>query len=68
MLNGRDDFFFPLESSQTPLFQALGTPAKDKRRVLYDGGHTDFVNRMDVVKQALDWFDHYLGPVTLKTQ
>jgi dienelactone hydrolase len=68
MLNGRDDFWYPLETSQTPLFQALGTPERDKRRVLFDGGHVDFVNRMQVVKEALDWFDHYLGPVTLKPQ
>jgi dipeptidyl aminopeptidase/acylaminoacyl peptidase len=66
MLNGRDDFYFPLETSQIPLFEALGTPQTDKRRVLYDGGHVDFVNRMDVVKEALGWFDRYLGPVALK--
>jgi formylglycine-generating enzyme required for sulfatase activity/dienelactone hydrolase len=63
MLNGRDDFFFPLETSQTPLFEALGTPEKDKRRVLYDGGHVDFISRMAVVQEALDWLDRYLGPV-----
>jgi len=63
MLNGRDDFFFSLATSQTPLFEALGTPEKDKRRVLYDGGHVDFVSRMEVVKEALDWLDRYLGPV-----
>jgi hypothetical protein len=27
MLNGRDDFRFPLDVSQKPMFQALGTPA-----------------------------------------
>jgi dienelactone hydrolase len=30
MQNGRDDFFFPLEASQLPLFHLLGTPAKAK--------------------------------------
>ena len=66
MLNGRDDFAYPLETSQIPLFEALGTPEKDKRRVPYDGGHVDFVSRMDVVKETLDWFDRYLGPVKLR--
>ncbi len=68
MLNGRDDFLSPLETSQIPLFQALGTPEKDKRHVVYEGGHIDFHERLEVVKEALGWFDRYLGPVTLKTQ
>jgi serine/threonine protein kinase/dienelactone hydrolase len=65
MLNGRDDFRFPLETSQVPLFRAIGTPEKDKRLVLFDGGH-DTVTRLDAVREALDWLDRYLGPV--KTQ
>ena len=32
MLNGRDDFTFPIETSQEPLFRLLGTPAADKVR------------------------------------
>lgn len=66
MLNGRDDFVFPVETSQVPLFRALGTPEKDKKHILYDGGHVDLMSRLDLVKDALDWFDHYLGPVTGK--
>jgi eukaryotic-like serine/threonine-protein kinase len=62
MLNGRDDFRFPLETSQLPLSRAIGTPEKDKRLVLYDGGH-DTVTRLDAVREALDWLDRYLGPV-----
>jgi dienelactone hydrolase len=62
MLNGRDDFRFPLETSQRPLFRLLGTPEKDKRHVLYDGGH-DVAIRLDLIKEALDWLDRYLGPV-----
>ena len=30
MLNGRDDFIFPLETHQEPLFEALGTLPPDK--------------------------------------
>jgi hypothetical protein len=39
MLNGGEDFIFPIESSQRPLFRLLGSPAADKRPELYDGGH-----------------------------
>ena len=62
MLNGKDDFRFPFETSQQPLFLALGTPEKDKRLVKYDGGH-DTVTRVDAIKEALDFLDRYLAPV-----
>ena len=39
MLNGRFDSFFPVGSSQEPMFRLLGTPAANKRRVVYDTGH-----------------------------
>jgi dienelactone hydrolase len=59
MLNGRDDFTFPIDSSQLPMFRLLGTPDKDKRRVLYDGGHVFPFARVE--KDTLDWLDRYLG-------
>jgi len=65
MLNGRDDFLFPLESSQLPLFRLLGTPRKDKKHLLYDGGH-NIVGQLDVMKDILDWLDYYLGSVKLR--
>ncbi len=61
MLNGRDDFIFPLATSQIPLFRFLGAPEKDKRHVLFDGGHA--LPRNLVIKEVLDWLDRYLGPV-----
>ena len=39
MINGRYDFFFPVESSQDPMFRLLGTPAADKRHVVVEGSH-----------------------------
>jgi formylglycine-generating enzyme required for sulfatase activity/dienelactone hydrolase/predicted Ser/Thr protein kinase len=66
MQNGHDDSLFPVETSQKPLFKALGTPEKDKRHIIYPGGHVDFIDRLEVVKEALDWLDHYLGPVKLQ--
>ena len=62
MLNGRDDFRFPLELSQKPMFRLLGTKADDKRHVLFDGGHIP--RRLAPVKPTLEWLDRYLGPVT----
>ena len=62
MLNGRYDGNFPLESSQRPLFHFLGTPAKDKKHVIYEGGHGIFP-RPAAVRECLDWLDKYLGPV-----
>jgi hypothetical protein len=62
MVNGRYDFFFPPETNQRVLFNALGTREPDKRHVLYDGGHRNLVTRPDLIGEILDWFDRYLGP------
>ncbi len=61
MLNGRYDYFFPLETSQQPFFRFLGTPAADKRYIVYEGGHD--VPRTELIKESLAWFDKYLGAV-----
>jgi dipeptidyl aminopeptidase/acylaminoacyl peptidase len=62
MVGGRSDFLFPLETSQRPMFRLLGAPEKDKRQILWDGGHVP-PNRQTVIKETLEWFDRYLGPV-----
>jgi len=61
MLNGRDDFTFPVDTSQVPMFNLLGTAAKDKEHVLFDGGHVFPFAR--IMKDSLDWLDKYLGAV-----
>jgi len=61
MLNGRDDFMFPVNSSQLPLFHLLGVPYSQKHHVLFDSGHVP--PNTPVVKETLDWLDRYLGPV-----
>jgi hypothetical protein len=61
MISGRSDPLFPEATSQIPMFRLLGTPDKDKRRVVIDGGHVVF--NQDVVREALGWLDKYLGPV-----
>ncbi|HXI21913.1 MAG TPA: dienelactone hydrolase family protein, partial [Gemmatimonadales bacterium] len=61
MLNGRYDFWFPVKTSQDPLYRLLGTPADAKRHVVYDGSH--FVPRVALVRDVTDWLDRWLGPV-----
>ena len=63
MVNGRDDFFFPVDTNQKLLAEALGTQAPDKKHILYDGGHRNLVTRPDLIGEVLAWFDRYLGPV-----
>ena len=57
MLNGRYDFFFPVESSQEPMFRLLGTVASDKRHVVVEGSHD--VPRAVLIQEVLGWLDKY---------
>jgi hypothetical protein len=60
MVNAKADFGYPVETSQLPLFRALG--AEQKSHVLVEGGHIP-VRIHDMMKAILDWFDRYMGPV-----
>jgi dienelactone hydrolase len=59
MLNGENDHFFPLEASQRPMFERLGSP--EKQWIVEPGGHN--VPRAILIRETLDWLDKYLGPV-----
>ena len=59
LLNGRFDFFYPLDTSQLPMFELFGSPDGQKRRVVYDTGHN--IPRPELIKESLDWLDEYLG-------
>ncbi len=65
MLNGRYDWFYPLEISQ-PMFRLLGTPKEHKHHALFEAGHV--VPRSHFIKETLDWLDRYLGPAKRKDQ
>ncbi|MHC4628781.1 MAG: SUMF1/EgtB/PvdO family nonheme iron enzyme, partial [Planctomycetota bacterium] len=39
MINGEIDFVFPLETSQRPMYEFLGTPEAHKKHKVYPGGH-----------------------------
>ncbi len=62
MLNGSHDWAYPVETTQLPMFELLGTPAEHKRHVLFESYHT--VPRNGGIKEILDWLDRYLGPVS----
>jgi pimeloyl-ACP methyl ester carboxylesterase len=57
MINGRYDFFAPLETSQIPMFRLLGSPPDQKRQVVEAGSH--FVPRMRLIQGVLSWLDKY---------
>ena len=68
MLNGRYDFFFPVDTSQIPMFEAFRAPKDQKQHLLYDGGHG--IPRVELIKQTLNWLDRFqpLGaPTTPRT-
>ena len=61
MLNGKYDYWFPLENSVKPFYNLLGTPEKDKKLILYDTDH--YVPKNELIKEVLTWCDKYLGTV-----
>lgn len=62
ILNGELDFFFPPES-QRAMFELLGTPRDQKKRLVFPGGHS--VPRTEMIRESLSWLDRTLGPVTM---
>jgi dienelactone hydrolase len=61
MLNGRYDFGSPVDTSQRPLFELLGSPPERKLHTVLESGHALTVT--DVAPEILPWLDRYLGPV-----
>jgi len=59
MLNGRYDFFFPVEVAQRPFFERLGTVKDQKQWIMYEGGHD--VPRTELIAETLRWLDKHLG-------
>ena len=57
MLNGRYDFFFPVDTSQIPMFEAFRTPSDQKQHLVYDGGHG--IPRVESIKETLNWLDRF---------
>lgn len=62
MINGRDDFIMPHDLSQRALLDLLGVPETSKRLARLEGGHIP-TNRLEIIREVLDWLDEHLGPV-----
>ncbi|MBI2947489.1 MAG: hypothetical protein HYY23_07575 [Verrucomicrobia bacterium] len=62
MINGRFDPTYPVETSQLPLFDLLGTPLPNKVRLEYERAHQG-PSKDELRKQMHAWLDKYLGPV-----
>jgi hypothetical protein len=62
MINGREDFLLPYELSQRPLFAMLGAPDDRKRHARLAGGHIP-MDRLEIIREVLEWLDRFLGPV-----
>jgi formylglycine-generating enzyme required for sulfatase activity/dienelactone hydrolase len=60
MINGRHDAIEPLESAQLPMFRLWGTPAVDKKHVVFETGHGPFPQN-PFRKEVLDFLDKYFG-------
>jgi hypothetical protein len=65
LIGGRYDLLAPVETSQMPLLRLLGAAEEHKRLALFDTGHV-VLPGPEMIKEVLDWFDRYLGPVPLK--
>ena len=61
MLNGRYDFFFPVEASQSFMFRLIGVPESEKRWIVYETSHN--LPRENMVEETLRWLDQFFGRV-----
>jgi dienelactone hydrolase len=57
MINGRFDQFFPLDQSQIPLFERLGS--QDKTHYHFDSGHA--TPEEPTVERVNDWLNQHTG-------
>jgi len=64
MLNGKDESRFPLQTSQIPAYQLLGTANEHKLHKLYPGGDEFYGLFLEQAQRdILDWLDCHLGSV-----
>jgi dienelactone hydrolase len=64
MVNGTEDAAAPPKTSAEPMYELLGTDDQHKKFKLYPGGHGLFaLFNKQIIKDVLDWLDHYQGPV-----
>ncbi|MFP4207620.1 MAG: SUMF1/EgtB/PvdO family nonheme iron enzyme [Wenzhouxiangella sp.] len=61
MINGAQDYNFPVESAQKPFFDLLGTPPENKTHLILDWGHLP-PHYSEVIRAYLEWTERWLGP------
>ena len=64
MINGRFDTAWRIDREIQNMYELLGTPAEDKRLVLFDSDH--LAPKKDLIRETLSFLDDYFGPVQLK--
>ncbi len=64
MVNGDEDFIYPLQTTQLPFLARLGTPDADRKHLIFPGGHEIIgTKRSQIVPVVVAWLDKYLGRV-----
>ena len=59
ILAGRYDSLNPVQSSQLPFLELLGTPREHKRHKIFeDSGHLP-LPRAEMISEILNWLDRY---------
>ena len=59
-ISGKFDWVF---LGKDALMRRLGSPAADKKAVIFDTAHDVSEQRADLVREVLAWLDKYLGKV-----
>jgi serine/threonine protein kinase len=62
MINSRNDLGLPIDTNVKAMMDLFGTPEEHKKLVIIDGGHVP-ESPNEFIREALDWFDRYLGKV-----
>jgi hypothetical protein len=57
MVNGDTDYIFPVEQTQLPLFDMLGTAPEHKKHVVFHGGHMP--QTAELARETLECLDRY---------
>jgi len=66
MLNGRWDIDVNPDA-QRRFFELLGTPADQKKHMVFEAGHGSLPHN-HLVRASLEWYDKYLGPTQPASQ
>ncbi len=58
MINGGDDLVFPLDLSQRPLFENVGTPDDQKKHIVFEG-MSHWLPHARTIGETLAWFERW---------